>query len=149
MGNGAAASGVRVYLPFLLLPQTKLLFLTVSQSYIAIQNTVPRVSIPTAMAILILCQNLGAAVFLTLAQTVFSNSLHSAITKDAPGVSADAVLAGGARMIRTLVSAQQLPEVLRAYSKAVDSVMYLGIGLGGLAFVCAWGLGWKDIRKKE
>ena len=101
------------------------------------------------MAILILCQNLGAAVFLTLAQTVFSNSLHSAITKDAPGVSADAVLAGGAGMIRTLVSAQQLPEVLRAYSKAVDSVMYLGIGLGGLAFVCAWGLGWKDIRKKE
>jgi len=96
----------------------------VSQSYIATQNTVPRASIPTAMAILILCQNLGAAVFLTLAQTVFSNSLHSAITKDAPGVSADAVLAGGARMIRTLVSAQQLPGVLRAYSKAVGSVMY-------------------------
>jgi len=36
------------------------------------------------MAIPISCQNLGAAVFLTLAQTVFSNSLHSAITKDAP-----------------------------------------------------------------
>ena len=120
----------------------------VSQSYIAIQNTVPRASMPIAMAILILCQNLGAAVFLTLAQTVFSNSLHSAITKDAPDVSADAVLASGAPMIRTFVSAQQLPGVLRAYSKAVDSVMYLGIGLAGLAFVCAWGLRWKDIRKE-
>ncbi len=100
------------------------------------------------MAILILCQNLGAAVFLTLAQTVFTNSLSSAITKDAPSVSANAVLAGGARKVRTLVSAQQLPGVLRAYSKAVDSVMYMGIGLGGLAFTCAWGLGWKDIRQK-
>ncbi len=104
------------------------------------------------MAIPISCQNLGTVVFLTLAQTVFSNSLHSAITKDAPGVSADAVLAGGARMIRTLVSAQQLPGVLRAYSKAMGSVMYLRDWVrvfGGLAFLCAWGLGWKDIRKKE
>lgn len=108
----------------------------------------PRASIPVAMAILILCQNLGAATFLTLGQTVFSNSLHSAIEKDAPGVEADTVLEGGARMIRTIVSARQLPGVLRAYAKAVDTIMYLGIGLGSLAFLCAWGLGWKDIRKK-
>lgn len=66
-----------------------------------------------------------AAIFLTLAQTVFSNSQHSAITKDAPGVSTNALLAGGARMIRTLVSTQQLPGVLQAYCKAVDSVMYI------------------------
>ncbi|ELR03674.1 hypothetical protein GMDG_06317 [Pseudogymnoascus destructans 20631-21] len=119
-----------------------------SSSYIAIQNTVPRASIPTAMAILILCQNLGAAVFLTMGQAIFSNSLTAAITRDAPGVSTKAVLAGGAREIQKLVSAEQLPAVLRAYGKAIDAVMYLGIGLGGLAFVCAWGLGWKDIRKK-
>ncbi|KAF2194356.1 MFS general substrate transporter [Zopfia rhizophila CBS 207.26] len=118
-------------------------------SYIAIQNTVPRASIPTAMAILILCQNLGSAVFLTVAQAIFSNSLHSHIAKDAPGVNADAILAGGARMVRILVSAQQLPAVLRAYSKAIDAVMYLGVGLGVSAFTCAWGLGFKDIRKKE
>ncbi|KAL9082890.1 MAG: hypothetical protein Q9165_008743 [Trypethelium subeluteriae] len=126
VGNGSAASG----------------------SYIAIQNTVSRASIPTAMAILILCQNLGAAIWLTLAQTVFSNSLHSALKKDAPGANAAAITAGGARMIRNIVSAQQLPGVLRAYSKGVDSTMYLGIGIGVVAFACAWGLGWKDIRKK-
>ncbi|KAF2228775.1 MFS general substrate transporter [Viridothelium virens] len=126
VGNGAAASG----------------------SYIAIQNTVPGASIPTAMAILILCQNLGAAIWLTLAQTAFSNSLHSALKKDAPGVNAEAITAGGARMIRDIVSAEQLPGVLRAYSKGVDATMYLGIGIGVLSFVCAWGLGWKDIRKK-
>ncbi|RDW58821.1 hypothetical protein BP6252_13297 [Coleophoma cylindrospora] len=120
-----------------------------SGSYIAIQNTVPRASIPTAMAIVILCQNLGSAVSLTIAQTIFSNSLRSDIAADVPGVNADAILAGGARMVRSLVSAQQLPAVLSAYSKAIDAVMYLGIGLGVSAFACAWGLGFKDIRKKE
>jgi hypothetical protein len=101
------------------------------------------------MAILILCQNLGSAVFLTVAQAVFSNSLHSHIAKDAPGVNADAILAGGARMVRILVFAQQLPAVLEAYSKAIDAVMYLGVGLGLSAFTCAWGLGFKDIRTKK
>lgn len=101
------------------------------------------------MAILILCQNLGAAVFLTLGQAIFSNSLHSKISQDAPGVSADAILAGGARMVRQLATPQQLSGVVLAYSQAIDSVMYLGIALGGCAFLCAWGLGWKDIRQKE
>jgi hypothetical protein len=142
VGNGSAASSVRY------VEQRQHCFTDPEQSYIAIQNTVPRASIPTAMAILILCQNLGAAVFLTIAQTILNTSLGSAITKDAPGVDADAVLTGGATMVRKIVSAQKLPGVLQAYSTAIDSVMYLGIGLGGLAFVCAWGLGWKDIRKK-
>lgn len=28
-----------------------------------------------------------------------------------------------------------------AYSKSVDSVMYLGVGIGVASFVFAWGLG--------
>jgi len=101
------------------------------------------------MAILILCQNLGSAVFLTVAQTIFNGSLKSHIAEDAPGVDADAILAGGARVVRTLTKGQQLGEVLRAYSKAIDSVMYLGVAMGVAAFTCAWGLGFKDIRKKD
>ena len=100
------------------------------------------------MAILLLCQNLGSAVFLTVAQAIFSNSLHAHIAHDAPGVDADAIIAAGVRMVRKLVSAEQLPGVLRAYSKAIDTVMYLGIGMSVSAFACAWGLGFKDIRKE-
>ena len=99
------------------------------------------------MAILVLCQNLGAAVFLTVAQTVFSSSLRTRIVVDAPSVDADAIIAAGARKFRTLVSADQLPGLLQAYSTAIDLVMYVGVGLGASAFICAWGLGWKDIRK--
>ncbi|PVH94015.1 MFS general substrate transporter [Periconia macrospinosa] len=117
-------------------------------SYIAIQNSVPRAAIPTAMAILILCQNLGSAIFLTVAQSIFSNSLQNHLRTQAPGVDVQAVIQGGARMLRPLVPAQELPSVLQAYSRAIDAVMYLGAGLGVAAFGCAWGLGFKDIRKK-
>jgi len=101
------------------------------------------------MAILIFSQNLGAAVFLTAGQTIFSNTLRKEIIKNVPGVNPDFIIAVGARGIRKIVAGPQLADVLRAYSKSVDSVMYLGVGIGFAAFVFAWGLGWKDIREEK
>ncbi|KAL2866060.1 MDR family MFS transporter [Aspergillus lucknowensis] len=114
--------------------------------YIAIQNLVPAPRIPVAMAIMIFCQNLGGAVFLIAAQTIFSNILRDEITKHAPGVDANLIIAAGARSIRNFVSSEQLARVLEAYSTAIDGVMYLGVGISVAAFVFAGGLGWKDIR---
>ncbi|KAL4947230.1 hypothetical protein BDW69DRAFT_190382 [Aspergillus filifer] len=79
------------------------------------------------MAIMIFCQNLGGAVFLIAAQTIFSNVLRDEITKHVPGVNATLIIAAGART-------------------AIDCIMYLGVGLSVAAFAFAWGLGWKDIR---
>jgi hypothetical protein len=36
-----------------------------------------------------------------------------------------------------------------AYSKSVDRVFYLATGTGVGWFCFAWGMGWKDIRKKK
>ncbi|KAL4997556.1 putative MFS transporter [Aspergillus recurvatus] len=110
-------------------------------SYIAIQNLVAAPQIPVAMAIMIFCQNLGGAVFLIAAQTIFSNVLRDEITKHVPGVNANLIIAAGARSIRNLVSGEQLARVLEAYSTAIDSVMYLGVGISVASFVFAWGLG--------
>ncbi len=44
-------------------------------------------------------------------------------------------------MIKTLVSAQQLPGVLRAYSKAVGSVMYLRDWVRGVGVCVCVGVG--------
>lgn len=100
------------------------------------------------MAILIFSQNLGGAVFLIAAQTIFSNSLRNQVAANIPGINPDLILTAGARSIRTIVSGEQLVEVLRAYNTAINNVMYLGAGIGVLSFVCAPWLGWKDIRVK-
>lgn len=97
------------------------------------------------MAIMIFCQNLGGAVFLIAAQTIFSNILRQQI-ENVPGVNASVIIAAGARSIRNLVSDEQLAGVLEAYSTAIGKVMYLGIGVSVASFAFTWGLGWKDIR---
>ncbi|KAI4867402.1 MFS general substrate transporter [Hypoxylon rubiginosum] len=120
-----------------------------TSSYIAIQNLVPAAQIPVAMAILIFCQNLGGAVFLIVAQTIFSNTLRDQIVQLVPDANAALIIAAGARSVRQVVSGEQLAGVLQAYSTSVDRVMYLGVAIGASAFAFACGLGWKDIRVEK
>jgi hypothetical protein len=114
-----------------------------------VQNLVPAPQIPTAMSIILFCQNIGAAVALPAANTIFSNTLRSELQDRinvihmAPSIIVDA----GVRSIRPLVSGDALTATLQAYTKSIDYVMYFGISVAVAAFSFAWGLGFKDIRK--
>ncbi|KAL9065886.1 MAG: hypothetical protein Q9161_007939 [Pseudevernia consocians] len=48
-----------------------------------------------------------------------------------------------------IVSGTDLAGVLIAYAKSIDRIFYLAAGLGAGCFVFAWGMGWKDLRKKK
>lgn len=113
------------------------------------QNIVPAPQIPTAMSIVLFCQNIGAAVALPAANAIFSNKLRSELRDriDVIRMEPNIVVDAGVRSIRGLVSGDALTATLQAYSNSIDVVMYLGIGVAIAAFVFAWGLGFKDIRK--
>ncbi|KAH8649925.1 major facilitator superfamily-domain-containing protein [Xylariales sp. PMI_506] len=119
---------------------------SVSMPYIALQTLIPEAQTSIAMAILIFCQNIGGAAFLTLAETDFSQSLRAALPRYAPAVDADAVIAAGATGFRSVVAPSELPGVLLAYSVSIDHVFYLSTGLAAGAFLAAWAMGWEDLR---
>jgi len=104
------------------------------------------------MAIVIFCQGMGGAVFLIVANAVFSNSIRRLLQQQLSsiGVAPEIILNAGARGLRHVVLAEdQLAVVLKIYSDSVDNVMYLGIAVSCVAFAFAWGLGWKDIRVEK
>jgi hypothetical protein len=101
------------------------------------------------MAILIFSQSFGAAVFLSFAETIFSNSFRKLIPEYAPSVNGQSIIAAGATGFRKIVSGKDLAGVLIAYGKSVDRVFYMAAGMGVGCFVFAWGMGWKDLRKKK
>jgi hypothetical protein len=101
------------------------------------------------MAILILTQYLGAALWVTVAQSIFSNSMRSLIPRYAPGVDAAAVFAGGAGSVREQVQGDRLQGMLIAYSMSFNRVMYLSCCLTAVSFAFAWGLGFQSIRKSR
>ncbi|KAK4561503.1 hypothetical protein LTR86_004821 [Recurvomyces mirabilis] len=125
---------------------------TVIAGYIAVQNLVSAPQIPTAMAIVIFCQGMGGAIFLIIANTVFSNSLRRLLSAQSSkiGIAPDAIVNAGARGLRQLLpDGERLAIVLQAYTDSIDNVMYVGVGVACVAFVFAWGLGFKDIRKQK
>ena len=120
-----------------------------SQPIIAVQNAVAPAQIPLAMSLVIFSQSFAGALFLSFSDTIFSNSLKTLIPIYAPSVSAQTIIDAGATGFQNEVSGANLAGVLIAYAKSIDRVFYLTAGMGVGCFVFAWGMGWKDIRKKD
>jgi len=100
-------------------------------------------------SIVMFAQSLGTAVLLAVSDTLFEGGLESELPKHAPLVNPRAVIAAGATHFRDIVSAQDLPGVLVAYSLALDRVFYLAAGVSGLAVFTSLFLGWVDIRRQR
>jgi hypothetical protein len=116
---------------------------------LAIQNNLSPQEIPVGMSLLMFSQNFGAALFISLAQTIFSSTLVHELPIAAPGIDVQAVINAGASSFRAVVSKALLPGVLLAYDQAISHVFYLATGAGVAAFVVCWGMGWKSVKKAE
>ena len=111
-------------------------------------NSLPgEVSIVTGLVVF--SQQFGGAVFLSLAQVVFSSGLRAELASYAPNIDSATVVAAGATAVRHVVPPASLPGVLMAYSKAYDQVMYLATGAAGLALLSAFGMGWVNMKKNQ
>lgn len=118
------------------------------QPFVAVQNSLSKKLIPSAMSMLMFSGNFCGAVAVVICQTVYTNSLTELIPAYAPDVNPQVVINAGATKVREVVSPNQLPEVLTAYAKSIDNIWYLDCGLAAVVFVFGWFLGFQDIRKK-
>jgi hypothetical protein len=101
------------------------------------------------MSILVFSQTFGGAIFLAIAQLIFSHGLISGLEEYVPTINPEIVINAGATAVRGVVSAADLPAVLQAYMVGIDRVFYLATGAAGVLFLCSWGMGWKSIKKDQ
>ena len=101
------------------------------------------------VALVIFSQTFGGALFLTFAETDFTNALRTAIGTFAPNISADTVIAAGASSFRKVVPTGEVAGVLLAYNQAVQHTFYLAAAAAAATFVFAWGMGWKSVKKAK
>ncbi|KAJ5015298.1 Efflux pump mlcE [Colletotrichum sp. SAR 10_99] len=115
---------------------------------IAIQNDTKPEHLAEATSLLVWAQYVGPTIFIVAYNTLFTSSLRSEIPKHAPNADVEAIVAAGATEFRKLVSAEDLPAILMVYANAIDHVFFLVASVGVLAFLAAFGMGWRDIRQK-
>ena len=92
------------------------------QSLVAVQTALPGKQASEGIAIIIFTQTLGAAIFLSIAQSVFENQLLGNIQAGGIPVNPKALLSAGATSLSLRVPSQYLEQLRVAYNAAVVQV---------------------------
>ncbi|KAF1985121.1 MFS general substrate transporter [Aulographum hederae CBS 113979] len=116
---------------------------------VAIQNNLPTSQVSLGMSLVTFFQTFGGALFLSVAQTIFSHELLSNLREYSPSTDAQAVITAGAASFRDVITPEEVPSVLRAYNDAIKHDFYLLTGVSCAMILFIWGMGWVDIRKKK
>lgn len=95
--------------------------MTIQQPVNAVQHTLNPSQMSVGTSMIVFCQFFGGALVLALAETDFSSSLRSSLTKYAPSVNATLVFDVGAAKVREAVTSEQLSGVLIAYNHSITN----------------------------
>lgn len=122
------------------------------QSLIAAQTVLTLQDVPTGTSILIFAQTFGGALFIGIAQNVFTNRLASNLLTKVPTLDPAIVINTGATELSKAVTASdptQLAGVLSAYNNALDQTYYVSVALAALSIFGSAAIEWKSIKGKK
>ncbi|TID03862.1 Efflux pump mlcE [Colletotrichum higginsianum] len=123
--------------------------LGMQMSIVAIQTAIPPTQVAVALTVLVFFQGLAVAVLISIGNTVFDSTVVGQIAALAPDVNPRAIIAAGATAYRSKVSAEDLPNVVKAWATGFQRTMYIATGLSAGMFLFSWGLGFHSVKKKE
>lgn len=116
---------------------------------IAAQTTLSQSDAPMGIATVQFMQNLGPAIFISVAQSLFASRLTIELGKYAPGVNAEKLETIGLSDIRKNIGLADLNGVLLGCDKAVAQTFYLPVVLTCLSLVGTLGMEWRSVKKKR
>ena len=122
--------------------------LGMQQSNVGVQTVLPRKDVPIGVSLIFFGQTLGGAIFLSVAQNIFSNKLEQNFTS-LGGLDIGAVTSTGATDIRSIVPPGMLEAVLTAYNNALRNAFYIALAMSCCSLVGALTMEWKSVKKGE
>jgi MFS family permease len=114
------------------------------------QIVLPKADAPTGVSLMFFGQNLGGAIFISVAQNLFTDALASQLST-IPGLEIDKgmVVRLGATKIKEMVLKELLGVVLEAYRVAIRNAFYLGLGLAAFSMLGAVAVEWRSVKEEE
>ncbi|KAJ5247433.1 efflux pump antibiotic resistance protein [Penicillium chermesinum] len=91
----------------------------------AMQTTLNTADVNIGIGVILFGQSMGPAVFVAIAQVIFTNELSSSLENAIPGLSAAYIEQHGLGDIKSQVPAQRLGEVLRDIDRSLTHTWYL------------------------
>ncbi|KAL8795402.1 MAG: hypothetical protein Q9195_002143 [Heterodermia aff. obscurata] len=116
---------------------------------VAIQTVLDMSEIPTATALVLFMQLFGAAVFVSVGESLLTTRLVSYISRNVPGVDAVAVASSGATNIQHAIPVEYLKRVIAEYNSALMQVFKLVVAMACLTSIGSIGMEWKSVKGKQ
>ena len=116
----------------------------------AAQSVLKFKDVPVGTATVLFVQILGGAVFVAVAQNLFTTHLVSGIINlKIPGLDPEVIIHAGATGLRSVIDPAMLPQVLVIYNDAIVKTFQLGLILSCLSIFGAVGVEWKRIGANQ
>jgi MFS family permease len=123
--------------------------LGMQQPLMAVQTVLDIKDVPTGTSVLIFLQTLGGALFVSVAQNVFTNKLKDLLTQNVPDLNPEIVLYTGATSLQSSVPAEYLPGVIISYNDALVHAFIVPTAIAAASLIGSVLMEWKSVKGKK
>lgn len=102
---------------------------------------------PMAISVVQFGQGIGPAIFISVAQSIFTERLSTDMAQYAPGTNSTTIQDMGLRDLRNHIGPKRLEKVLLGYDKAIMQTLYLPVALTALSLVATLGMEWRSVKR--
>lgn len=121
---------------------------------IAVQTVLPEKDVSIGTSLVVFARSLGGAMFVSVGQNIFSNSIVSGVFARVPELDPLIVLQTGATELQQTVKQSGLREadkvlavILEIYNDAIVQTFVLALALACVSIVGAAGVEWRTVRR--
>ncbi|KAF2474665.1 MFS general substrate transporter [Lindgomyces ingoldianus] len=119
------------------------------QTLIAVQTALPADDVAIGTAVMMFSQTLGGALFISVGQNVFTNTLIKNLRSVVPDLNPSLVLTVGATELKNAIPQQFLHGVLTAYNRTLTQTFYVSVATGVASILGAIFVEWKSMKGKN
>ncbi|KAH7064488.1 putative efflux pump antibiotic resistance protein [Paraphoma chrysanthemicola] len=119
------------------------------QPMVAVQTVLDIKDVPVGASLIVFVQSLGGAMFVSVGETVLSNSLVKELVKNAPTVHPSEVLETGASRLQGTFSKEVLPGIILSYNNALTQIFLVATVMAAFTVVGCVFVEWKSVKGKN
>jgi len=114
----------------------------------AVQAGLGPADAPMGLAVILFAQSFGPAVFVSAAQSIFTNRLAENLDVSALGLNVTSVEGVGLSDLKARVGPQRLETVLGGFDKSLTQTWYLAVALACVTMVGSLTMEWRSVKQK-
>ena len=118
-------------------------------SQLAVQTALSPSDAPLGLGVIVFAQGFGPALFVSIAQTIFSNRLATNLHHLAPHLNVSSIENMGLSELKASVGPENLDKVLLGFHDSLSETWYLPVALCSFTLVGSLALEWRSVKQKN